>query len=69
MSFNQVKTEEIKRLWLEFGDVPMNPETEELEYEWNGFPPGTYKEDIWHWFEETYNISIIDLLYCIDEFV
>lgn len=40
-------------LWEEFGDVPMNPETECIEVAWCGFPKGTHREDIWHWFEET----------------
>lgn len=48
----------VKDLWLEFGDVPMNPETECIETEWNGFLPGTHREEIWHWFEETFNISV-----------
>ena len=53
----------VKDLWNEFGDVPMNPETECIEEEWNGFPVGTFREDIWHWFEETFNISVFELMY------
>lgn len=49
-----------KELWMEFGDVPMNPETEEIEEEWHGFPAGTFREDIWHWFEETFNVSVAE---------
>ena len=59
---------EIKKMWLDFGDVPMDPETEELEYDWCEFIAGTHREDIWHWFEEKYNISVVDLLYHFDEF-
>lgn len=29
-------------LWEEFGDVPMNPETECIEVAWCGFPKGTH---------------------------
>lgn len=47
-----------KELWDRFGDIPMNPETEEIEEEWNGFSVGTWREDIWHWFEETFNVSV-----------
>ena len=65
----------IDRLWGEFGDIPMNPETECIEspfapiYE-NGvavappFPAGTHREDIWHWFERQFCISVAeDLMY------
>lgn len=52
-------------LWNEFGDIPMN-DNEELEYEWNGFEIGTSKYDIWHWFEESFNVRVIDLLYFED---
>lgn len=41
-------------LWEEFGDVPMNPETECTEVTWCGFPKGTHREDIRYWFEETF---------------
>lgn len=50
-------------LWKEFGDVPMNPETECIETSWCGFPSGTHREDIWHWFEETFDVRVYDLMY------
>lgn len=52
-----------KELWNEFGDVPMNPETECIEEAWNGFPAGTHREEIWHWFEETFDVRVADLMY------
>lgn len=51
---------EAKKLWLEFGDIPMNPATECLEEAWHGFAVGTHREDIWHWFEETFDISVAE---------
>ena len=52
-----------KKLWEQFGDVPMNPDTEEIEEQWNGFLPGTFREDIWHWFEDAFHISVaVDLM-------
>ncbi len=45
-------------LWKEFGSVPMNPETECIEEEWHGFAAGTFREDIWKWFEDTFQLSI-----------
>ena len=54
----------IQELWNEFGDIPMNPKTECIECEWNGFPSGTFRDDIWHWFESEFNLCIAnDLLY------
>ena len=47
-----------KELWLEFGDVPMDPETECIEVEWHGFPAGTHREEIWDWFEEEFDVSV-----------
>ena len=32
------KMKEVKELWTEFGDVPMDPETECIEADWHGFP-------------------------------
>ena len=34
------------------------------EDQWHGFPKGTFPEEIWDWFEETFDISVgKDLLY------
>lgn len=50
-------------LWSEFGDIPMNPETECIEEPWLDFPAGTHREEIWHWFEETFDVSVHDLMF------
>lgn len=57
--------DDVVNLWEEFGDVPMNPITEKIDTEWHGFPAGTHREEIWHWFEDKFNISIADLMYRI----
>lgn len=49
-----------KELWRRFGDIPMNPYAEEIEQDWNGFLKGTFREDIWHWFEDTFNVSVAE---------
>ena len=49
-----------KKLWKDFGNVPMNPETECIEEEWNGIPAGTHREEIWHWFEEEFDLSVAE---------
>ena len=55
--------EEVRELWNRLGDIPMNPETECIEEEFMHFPVGTHREEIWVWFEETFNVSVADLMY------
>lgn len=50
------------RLWKQFEDVPMNPETECIEEDWCGFSCGTHREEIWHWFEEVLDVSVAELM-------
>ena len=50
----------VRKLWAEFGDVPMNPETECIEVPWCGFLVGTHREDIWDWFEDMFNVSVAE---------
>lgn len=59
-----LKLKHIENLWSEFGNVPMDPKLEIIEQNWHGFPAGTWRETIWHWFEKEFNISIAeDLMY------
>lgn len=55
--------EKVYDLWEEFGDIPMDPETECIESEFLDFPAGTHREEIWHWFEDTFDVPVVDLLY------
>lgn len=57
---NFTNKELAKELWRRFGDIPMHPETEEIEQDWNGFLKGTFREDIWYWFEDTFNMSVAE---------
>ena len=58
----------ILNLWDEFGNIPMDPETECMEESWHGFPKGTHREDIWEWFEYYFpEISVADLMYGVYE--
>lgn len=59
-SFINWKQTYVKDLWEEFGEIPMDPETEEIEESWKHFIPGTHREDIWHWFEEQFDISVAE---------
>lgn len=57
-----------RKLWSEFGNIPMNPETECIKEHWLKFPAGTRREEIWHWFEEAFGVSVAkDLMLCRDE--
>ena len=57
-----LRDDDAESLWHEFGDVPMDPETECIEQDWHGFKAGTHREDIWHWFEEAYSVSVARLM-------
>lgn len=50
--------QELEELWAEFGDAPMDPETEKIEEDWNGFLAGTDREEIWHWFDEHHSRGV-----------
>ncbi len=54
---------ELEELWDEFGDVPMNPETECIEDPFMEWDAGTHREEIWHWFDEKYSKGVVYLLY------
>lgn len=57
------RDKKLERLWEEFADVPMDPETECMEEPFVGFPAGTHREDIWHWFDERHSKGVAHLLY------
>ena len=50
----------IEDLWESLGEVAIDPETERTEDEFFGFPAGTHREEIWHWFEEVFDISVAE---------
>lgn len=57
------RDEVLERLWAEFADLPMNPDTECIEEPFLGFSAGTHREDIWHWFDERHSKGVAHLLY------
>lgn len=66
---NDIRRIEVaKGLWAKLGDIPVN-EDEEIEVEWNTgvgkyFFDGTPREEIWHWFESFFDLSVAeDLMY------
>lgn len=54
---------ELEELWENFGDIPMNPETEVMTADFLHFPKGTHREDIWKWFDQKHSKGVSFLLY------
>ncbi|RLI63943.1 MAG: hypothetical protein DRO67_04880 [Candidatus Asgardarchaeum californiense] len=50
-------TQEVKDLWEELGEVAIN-DRDEIDRPWNDFPKGTEILEIWHWFEEEFDLSV-----------
>lgn len=42
---------ELKKMWEEFADTPINFE-DEIEVDFYLWEKGTYRLNIWHWFDE-----------------
>jgi len=42
---------QLKTLWSEFSDIPINNK-DEIEENFYCWEKGTYRFDIWHWFDE-----------------
>lgn len=59
----QDRDEELEELWEQLEDVPINSETERLDEPFMGWPVGTEREEIWHWFDHRHSKGIAYLLY------
>lgn len=57
----------LESLWAEFGDIPMDPDTEKIDAPFLFFDTGTEREDIWHWFDEKHSKGVAYLLYSYEE--
>jgi hypothetical protein len=56
--------EELNNLWEQFSNTPVDDDGSIYE-EFNGFPQGTNREDIWYWFEEQHPLfSVAEKLGC-----
>jgi len=60
-SYKMNEPKSVKALWAELGDIPVNDDGE-IQLGFVDFPPGTDREEIWHWFEETFDVSIANLM-------
>ena len=45
---------ELERMWEEFGDIPIHSD-DEIEIDFYRWKKGTYRFDIWHWFDEKFS--------------
>lgn len=65
MAGNDIYSKEVARaMWQEFGDIPVN-DSEEIEQDWKPvlgghFFEGDSREDVWHWFERTFKVSVAE---------
>lgn len=50
---------EARKMWDELTDVAVDKDDCIME-DWHHFKKGTYKIDIWRWFEEYYGVSVAD---------
>ncbi len=57
----------LEDLWKTLTDVPMNPETEDMDEDWFIFPKGTNRESIWYWFDEWYSKGIGWIMENVDD--
>lgn len=58
----QGNPEDVKRLWEQLGNTPVDNEGHILQ-PFLHFPTGTDREIIWKWFEQTYKVSVHDLMF------
>ena len=61
----------VKKLWVEFADIPVveGDNDDVIDEPWRIFSIGTEKLEIWHWFEETFDVSVAkDLMGITKEF-
>jgi len=53
----------IEDLWMIFADCEYDSETETTLENFMDFPAGTWREDIWHWFDKAYSKGVHELVY------
>lgn len=57
------RDEVLEELWEQFGDIPMDPQTECIEAPFMGWGPGIHRSEIWHWFDVRHSKGVAYLLY------
>lgn len=61
-----MKLEELKKLWDELGDIPIN-ETDGIDEHFHLWAKGTDKEEIWIWFDDMCPNGIVQDLMSVDK--
>jgi hypothetical protein len=46
-----MEIDELEKIWSAFGNIPTNSD-DEIEVDFYCWEKGTYRFDIWHWFDE-----------------
>lgn len=54
------------KLWEQFMEVPTDGEGGITEG-FLDFPVGTYQDNIWYWFEDTFGVGVVHNLICFGE--
>lgn len=52
-------TKQVQVIWEELGKTSIDSDGV-IQEDFGGFPAGTNREDIWHWIECTFDISVHD---------
>jgi hypothetical protein len=55
------KMKKVKVLWQKLGDIPTD-DRDCIELPFQHFQVGTHREEIWHWFEDSFGIAVFDLM-------
>lgn len=66
--FEQYDDDSLKRLWEEFGDVPIDYDRPDypdgvIENDWYIFKAGTERMEIWHWFDKYHSKGVYALMF------
>ena len=59
MKKDEAQYAEARKQWQEFGNIPLT-DNDEIDEPFMGFERGTCRFDIFHWFEDTYNVSVAE---------
>jgi hypothetical protein len=51
----------VKVLWQKLRDIPTD-DKDCIELPFQHFQVGTHREEIWHWFEDSFGIAVFDLM-------
>lgn len=59
-------TTEAIKLWEQLGNIPIN-DNEEIIEPFLHFDIGTSRQNIWHWFEKTFDLNVAENLMFINK--